>query len=42
MLGKGPKKQYYEKIFANKSYSHITVFFKWLQIDDYPKLLGIN
>jgi beta-1,4-mannosyltransferase len=40
LTGKGPLKQYYQDKFEEKSYKNIKVIFLWLEIDDYPSLLG--
>lgn len=39
-LGKGPQKEYYEKIIASKKWTSVRIKTLWLTAEDYPKLLG--
>ena len=41
LLGKGPLKEYYQGIIAQKKLSHVTICTLWLSAEDYPLLLGI-
>ena len=41
LLGKGPLKEYYQGIIAQKRLSHVTICTLWLSAEDYPLLLGI-
>ena len=38
--GKGPLKEYYQGIIAQKNFSHVTICTLWLSAEDYPLLLG--
>lgn len=40
LTGRGPLKNHFAEIFAAKTYSKIKVMMKWLEPDDYPRLLG--
>lgn len=40
ILGKGPLKAYYEKLFKEKQFKNIEILFLWLDPQDYPILLG--
>ena len=42
MLGKGPEKERYLKMIAEKEkdWKYITIKTKWLEANDYPKLLA--
>lgn len=40
LTGKGPLKEHYEALFANKQFKNIRVNFIWLDPKDYPLLLG--
>lgn len=39
--GKGPQKDYYEKLIASKKFIHVTICTLWLTAEDYPILLGM-
>ena len=40
ITGKGPQKEYYQGLLAEKSWNHVSVCTPWLEAEDYPKLLG--
>ena len=42
VTGKGPLKQTYQQIFEewNESLKYITIETMWLEVEDYPKLVG--
>ena len=40
-LGKGPLREHYQKIIAQKNLSHVTIHTLWLSAEDYPLLLGM-
>ena len=40
LTGRGPLRDLFADIFATKQYRKIKVLMKWLEPDDYPKLLG--
>ena len=43
VTGKGPQKEYYERLFEEKNKEWkgvITVQTAWLEIDDYPKIVA--
>jgi len=40
LTGRGPLKNHFAEIFANKEYKKIKVMMRWLEPDDYPRLLG--
>ena len=42
LTGKGPLKEYYEKLFMEKNFRNIKVLFVWLEPNDYPLLLGCS
>ena len=40
ITGKGPQKEYYLEEIKNKNFKKISIVTPWLDIEDYPKLLG--
>lgn len=40
LTGRGPLRDHFQDIFARKNYKKLTVIMRWLEPDDYPKLLG--
>eukprot|EP00826_Nyctotherus_ovalis_P022611 TRINITY_DN1748_c0_g2_i1.p1 TRINITY_DN1748_c0_g2~~TRINITY_DN1748_c0_g2_i1.p1 ORF type:complete len:206 (-),score=40.47 TRINITY_DN1748_c0_g2_i1:231-848(-) len=40
LTGRGPLEEHFAEIFAAKKYNKIKVIMKWLEPDDYPRLLG--
>lgn len=42
VTGKGPLKQIYQKIFdeCNDTLKYVTIETMWLEVEDYPKLVG--
>ena len=40
ITGKGPQKEYYLQEIKNKNFEKISIVTPWLDIEDYPKLLG--
>lgn len=38
--GKGPQKEYYEKIISSKELKHVKICTPWMEAEDYPVLLG--
>jgi len=42
ITGKGPQKEMYEKEIQSLNMQHVTIKTEWLEMEDYPKLLGIN
>ena len=40
ITGKGPQKEYYLQEIKNKNFKKISIVTPWLDIEDYPKLLG--
>ncbi|XP_062999667.1 chitobiosyldiphosphodolichol beta-mannosyltransferase [Elgaria multicarinata webbii] len=40
ITGKGPQKEYYNKLIAALHFRHIQICTPWLEAEDYPRLLG--
>ena len=40
ITGKGPMKEYYQKLIAEQEWTHIQVIMPWLEPEDYPMMLG--
>lgn len=40
ITGKGPQKDYYEKIISSKEFRHVKICTPWMEAEDYPVLLG--
>lgn len=40
--GKGPQKEYYQKIINSKEFQHVKICTPWMEAEDYPVLLGEN
>ena len=40
ITGKGPLKEYYQKLIKDQNWAHIKVIMPWLEPDDYPRMLG--
>ncbi|XP_075979168.1 ALG1, chitobiosyldiphosphodolichol beta-mannosyltransferase [Anticarsia gemmatalis] len=40
ITGKGPMKEHYLKLIAEKNWQHITVITPWLEAADYPKMVA--
>ncbi|KAG7335323.1 hypothetical protein KOW79_001919 [Hemibagrus wyckioides] len=40
ITGKGPQKEYYEKIISSKELKHVKICTPWMEAEDYPVLLG--
>jgi len=40
ITGKGPQKEMYEKEIQSLNMQHVTIKTEWLEMEDYPKLLG--
>ncbi|XP_060747910.1 chitobiosyldiphosphodolichol beta-mannosyltransferase [Tachysurus vachellii] len=40
ITGKGPQKDYYEKIINSKEFHHVKICTPWMEAEDYPVLLG--
>lgn len=38
--GKGPLKEFYSRLIAQKRWQHVQVCTPWLEPEDYPLLLG--
>lgn len=42
ITGKGPQKEMYEKEIKSLDMKHVIIKTVWLEMEDYPKLLGKN
>lgn len=40
ITGKGPQKEHYLQVIANKTWTKVTILTPWLETEDYPKLLA--
>ncbi|XP_030646563.1 chitobiosyldiphosphodolichol beta-mannosyltransferase [Chanos chanos] len=40
ITGKGPQKEYYQKLINSKDFKHVRFCTPWLEAEDYPVLLG--
>jgi beta-1,4-mannosyltransferase len=40
ITGKGPQKEYYKQIIADKKWEHVSIITPWLENEDYPLLLA--
>ncbi|TTJ38835.1 Chitobiosyldiphosphodolichol beta-mannosyltransferase [Bagarius yarrelli] len=40
ITGKGPQKEYYEKLIGVKEFRHVKICTPWMEAEDYPVLLG--
>jgi len=40
ITGKGPQKEYYQQVLNETEFSHVQVTTPWLEIEDYPRLIG--
>ena len=40
ITGKGPQKSYYLEEIKKRNFKFISIVTPWLEVEDYPKLLG--